>query len=104
MLDPQLPRPTSQHIPPTCYKDLRNGVTSQELENPSGRGSHLSHVPSVPLICSTVDQQEEQGQEQVEDAHGRCLSWVFPGLQRGHTKNQARVNDLGKSLCLELPS
>lgn len=104
MPDPQLPRPSSQQIPPKCYKYLRNLVTSQDLENPTGGGSHLGHLPSVPLTCSTVDQQEEQGQEQAEDPHGRCLSWVFSGLQRGHTENQARVKDLGESLFLEMPS
>lgn len=49
---------------------LRIVVAYQELENPSDGGSHLSHLPSVPLTCSTVGQQEEQGEEQVEDPHG----------------------------------
>lgn len=104
MLDPQLPRSSSQQVPPKYYKYLRIVVNYQDLENPSGGGSHLSHVPSVPLTCSTVHQQEEQGEEQVEDPHGRCLSWVFSGLQREHTKKQSRVKDLGESLCLESPS
>lgn len=70
MLHPQLPRPSSQQGPPKCWKYLSIVVASQDLENPSDGGSHLSRVPSVPLTCSTVDQQEEQGEEQVEHPHG----------------------------------
>jgi len=50
--------------------------------------AHTSHhLPSSPLTCRTLDQQQEEGEEQVQDPHGWRLSWVFTGLQRGDTKS-----------------
>lgn len=45
-------------------------VTSQDMEDLVDGGSHLTHLPSSPLTCSTLDQQEEEGKEQVQDLHG----------------------------------
>lgn len=45
-------------------------VTYLDMADPTDGDSHLSHFPSVPLTCSTLDQQEEEGEEQVQDLHG----------------------------------
>lgn len=36
--------------------------------------------------CSTLDQEEDEGEEQVQDPHGLLLSQVFTELQRGDNK------------------
>lgn len=57
--------------------------------------------PNCPLLtCSTLDQEEDEREEQIQDPHGLRLSQVFTELQRGDTKATKKGHGEG-SLELE---
>lgn len=55
-------------LPPNLCVVPTKAISSQNREDPTDMGSHLT--PSSPLTCSTLEKQEEEGDEQVQDLHG----------------------------------
>lgn len=54
--------------PPNLCVVPTKAISSQNREDPTDMGSHLT--PSSPLTCSTLEKEEEEGDEQVQDLHG----------------------------------
>lgn len=74
-------------------------ITYLDMEEPVGGDTHLSHFPSFPLTCSTLDQQEEEREEQVQDLHADTC----PRSSRGYGGKTPRQQGHGGTWEVQKP-